>query len=169
MFETPWFNIEREFFDDQSLLDGKPFYRLNTLEGVTVVVLTVRHQLIWIKQFRPALRRTTLELPSGYADPLEFPIEAAKRELYEEMGYVFSEYLPCGIGKIMLTWSGFSQHIFLGVDAVRGEDFEPKEMFEVIPTDLAKFRTLVMNGEFQRLSGLGTVTLADWRSNGSIL
>jgi hypothetical protein len=37
VFETPWFNIEREYFDDQDSMGGEPFYRINTPDGVMVV------------------------------------------------------------------------------------------------------------------------------------
>ena len=44
---------------------------------------------IWmVKQYRKALDKMTLEIPAGLVDPGELPIEAAKRELQEEVGYL---------------------------------------------------------------------------------
>ncbi|GIY24928.1 ADP-sugar pyrophosphatase [Caerostris darwini] len=46
--------------------------------------------LILVKQYRPALKQYTLELPAGLVDPNEKPDETAVRELKEETGYICS-------------------------------------------------------------------------------
>lgn len=46
--------------------------------------------LILVKQYRPALKQYTLELPAGLVDPDEKPDETAIRELKEETGYICS-------------------------------------------------------------------------------
>ncbi|XP_054721691.1 ADP-sugar pyrophosphatase-like isoform X2 [Uloborus diversus] len=46
--------------------------------------------LILVKQYRPALKRYTLELPAGLVDPLEKAEQTAIRELKEETGYTGS-------------------------------------------------------------------------------
>ncbi len=53
-----------------------------------VAVLAVRDgRVLMVEQYRPAIRRTTLELPAGLIEPGESPPEAARRELMEEAGY----------------------------------------------------------------------------------
>ena len=43
---------------------------------------------IWmVSQYRKAIDKVTLEIPAGLVDPGELPIETAKRELQEEVGY----------------------------------------------------------------------------------
>ncbi|CAL1264951.1 unnamed protein product [Larinioides sclopetarius] len=46
--------------------------------------------LILVKQYRPALKKYTLELPAGVVEPHEKPDETAIRELKEETGYICS-------------------------------------------------------------------------------
>jgi 8-oxo-dGTP pyrophosphatase MutT (NUDIX family) len=46
--------------------------------------------LILVKQYRPALKQYTLELPAGLVNPSEKPDETAIRELREETGYICS-------------------------------------------------------------------------------
>ncbi|XP_055929155.1 ADP-sugar pyrophosphatase-like isoform X2 [Argiope bruennichi] len=46
--------------------------------------------LILVKQYRPALKKYTLELPAGVVEPNEKPDETAIRELKEETGYICS-------------------------------------------------------------------------------
>ena len=54
VFQTEWFDIEQETFDHIESLKGKPYYRLNSPDGVLVLALTERNEIILIKQFRPA-------------------------------------------------------------------------------------------------------------------
>ncbi|GBL78810.1 ADP-sugar pyrophosphatase [Araneus ventricosus] len=46
--------------------------------------------LILVKQYRPALKKYTLELPAGVVEKHEKPDETAIRELKEETGYICS-------------------------------------------------------------------------------
>jgi len=45
-------------------------------------------QVVLIKQFRPSVEETLLEIPAGKIDPGETPEQAAKRELEEETGLI---------------------------------------------------------------------------------
>jgi len=55
--------------------------------GVAVVALTEDNKLIFVRQWREAINRFTIEIPSGGIDPGETPGEGAARELLEETGY----------------------------------------------------------------------------------
>jgi len=53
-----------------------------------VAVLAMREgKLLFVEQYRPAIRAVTLELPAGLVEPGEDPREAARRELMEEAGF----------------------------------------------------------------------------------
>lgn len=43
--------------------------------------------VVFVRQYRPAVQRYTLEFPAGLVDPGESPSQAALRELKEETGY----------------------------------------------------------------------------------
>jgi 8-oxo-dGTP pyrophosphatase MutT (NUDIX family) len=65
------------------------FFIFDFGDWVNVVALTDQRNLIMIRQFRHGNKRVELEVPGGLMDPTDAnPIEAAKRELFEETGYV---------------------------------------------------------------------------------
>ena len=161
VFETPWFNIEREYFDDQKSLNGKPFYRLIIPDGVMVLAVTDTNEIVMVKQFRPALKQVTTELPAGFVEEDEDPRETAIRELYEETGYQCKDMRPLETGRTMQSRCNAIQHSFVGTGAVRDPEFQPKEDIEAILTASSKLPNLIETGEFQSLSGIGLLTLAD--------
>ena len=65
VFRTEWFSIEQESFDNIESLKGKPYYRINSPDGVIILAVTETDEIILVKQFRPVLNQYTLEFLSG--------------------------------------------------------------------------------------------------------
>jgi ADP-ribose pyrophosphatase len=55
---------------------------------VAVVALDEENNLLLVRQFRYAVGKFLLEVPAGSIDPGEQPIDAVRRELQEEIGYL---------------------------------------------------------------------------------
>jgi 8-oxo-dGTP pyrophosphatase MutT (NUDIX family) len=82
-FATPWFQILAK-----TMREGEPpYYSLKLPDYTSIVALTDDQQILIVRQYRPAVERYTLELPSGLVDPGETPAQTAHRELLEETGY----------------------------------------------------------------------------------
>jgi ADP-ribose diphosphatase len=82
VFGTKWFRVIAA-----PQADGEPYYMLELPDYVSVVALTAARELLLVRQYRPVVRRHTLELPSGHVEPDEVPEDAARRELLEETGF----------------------------------------------------------------------------------
>jgi ADP-ribose pyrophosphatase len=83
------------------LLEDERYEIIEHLDAVAV--LAERDgKVLFVQQYRPAIKSHTLEIPAGLIDPGETPEEAAKRELAEEtqlsgeMEYLTSFYLSPG-------------------------------------------------------------------------
>jgi ADP-ribose diphosphatase len=81
VFETNWFRVVAA-----PQPGGEPYYMLELPDYVSIVALTPARELLLVRQYRPVVRRHTLELPSGHVEPGEAPEDAARRELLEETG-----------------------------------------------------------------------------------
>jgi ADP-ribose pyrophosphatase len=82
-FATPWFQVAAK-----TMRAGEsPYYSLRLADYAATVALTEDERVVLVRQYRPAIERETLELPSGLVDPGENPLQTARRELLEETGY----------------------------------------------------------------------------------
>ncbi len=97
------------------------FYVLDAKDVVMVAAITEKKEVIMEKHFRPVLDKSIYELPAGYIDEDEKPIDSARRELEEETGYkaekiklLFSGYLSPGRSKQKM-------YFFLADDLSKGK------------------------------------------------
>ncbi len=68
--------------------DGHDFEVVRHPGAVAVLPVTPQGDVLLVRQFRPPIRRTLLEIPAGVLDVEgEDPIGCAARELFEETGY----------------------------------------------------------------------------------
>ena len=65
--------------------------RTNPGGGVIIIALTAADRILFVEQWREAVRSKTIEMPAGLvgdlADPQESAVVAAEREILEETGY----------------------------------------------------------------------------------
>ena len=54
---------------------------------VVAIIAEIDDEIIFVKQYRPAIKKELLEIPAGLVEKGEDIIEAAKREFEEEIGY----------------------------------------------------------------------------------
>jgi ADP-ribose pyrophosphatase len=88
VFQTKWFEIVAR----QTLGSRDPHYVINSTDFVGVVAVTTEGKLLLVRQFRPAVERSTLEVPSGHIDEGETPEMSARKELLEETGHVADRF-----------------------------------------------------------------------------
>jgi len=156
VFSTAWFDVLAKtvsgFGDD-------PFYALRIYDYVAVVALTERGEILLVRQYRPAVEKFTLELPSGIVEPGEDPAEAAKRELIEETGYAADqvEELPA-----LCTDSGRLANRIYGYFArdVKPTGHAIEAGLDLIVCSPQQLAVYIMEGQFDLSMHLGTLLLA---------
>ena len=67
---------------------------------VAILALTEKKEIYLIKQYRYRLKKTSFEIPAGYINQNEDPLDAAKRELKEETGLEAKEWMLLGMRKV---------------------------------------------------------------------
>jgi ADP-ribose pyrophosphatase len=74
--------------------EGAIYHSIDTMDYVSVLAVTPDRRVPLVRQFRPAVRRFTLEFPGGMRDGDELPQACAIRELAEEVGLAVSSIEP---------------------------------------------------------------------------
>jgi ADP-ribose pyrophosphatase len=173
VFRTKWFSVEAERFDRIHSLHGEPYYRIRCADGVVILAITPSGKIVLVRQFRPALKVFTVEVPCGHVDKDESPQQAAIRELYEETGYRCARWKYLGMGRMKMDRLLCHEHAFVGVGAVKEPRFVGKEEIQVRLATPRYLQALVRSGKFQSWSALALLVLADWKNglrlNGSSL
>lgn len=92
----PWMRVWAE---DVLLPDGhvvENFYTLEMRDYAVVVALTPNRDVVVERQYKHGPRKVAINLPAGYLEPDEDPLDAARRELLEETGYSADQWCRLG-------------------------------------------------------------------------
>ena len=89
----PWFTVRREAVELPGGARIPSYYVLEYPDWVNVIACTDDGRFLLIDQYRHGLGRTSYEIVAGVRDPQDAtPLDAARRELYEETGYGGGEW-----------------------------------------------------------------------------
>lgn len=115
-------------------------------EGVAILPL-IDGNVFFVRQFRPSVSETVLELPAGKLEAGEDPREGAIRELKEETG-IFGGELSL-MGTIMTT-PGFCDeriHLFLSTGGVQGEPApDEDEDLDIVSLPISSIARSIVSG-----------------------
>jgi len=134
LLESPWRNVRQ---DRVRLHTGDEilYTYLETTEAAMVVPLTTTGKIVVIRQYRLPVRAWTWEIVGGMVGA-EAPVDAARRELQEEIGGQCGELIRLG-SYYACSGSLSSRHYaFLALDVELSEQqLEPMELIELVLLD----------------------------------
>lgn len=138
--------------------DEEPYYYLSTNDSVEILALTEKSEIIFVRQFRPAVGISMLELPAGYIDLKEKPDDAVKRELTEETGYTCDKIDYLGSFKDFPSRVNTTLHLFFGSNSLLSLDHFNND-HEVVLLTQKNFISLIEKGDFLSISGIAAFYL----------
>ncbi len=94
-YQTPWISVQE---DKVIRPDGKEgvFSVITFKPGVSILPIDEHNNVYLTKEFKYALGRNSIEVVSGGVDENEKNLDAAKRELHEELGIEAQEWINLG-------------------------------------------------------------------------
>lgn len=114
-----------------------------------------------IRQLRPAVDETLLEIPAGRRNPAEAPLECARRELLEETGMSATELIP--LGTMYSSPGVFDEiiHLFAATGLSQGmAQPDADEEIELLRLPLAEVLCMAADGRIS--DGKTLVALLRW-------
>jgi 8-oxo-dGTP pyrophosphatase MutT (NUDIX family) len=88
VFDSKWLSIEDRSYElpDGKIVEG--YYHLNRPDYVLILAVDKDKRIVVEKQYRRGVDDFVYELPAGWINKEETPLDAAKRELLEETGFI---------------------------------------------------------------------------------
>jgi len=134
IYEDPWTRVVRDEVRWDNGHQGTYSVVIKP-PGVSVIAVTSAGSVILTREFRYALGAYSLEAVSGAIEPGEEPVDAAHRELVEEIGFKAETMTPLGLVHPFTAGVSSPSHLFLAeglsptaTNPDPGEVIEPVEM-----------------------------------------
>ena len=131
------------------------------VDGVAVLPLDERNNVLTVTQYRYVFGRTLLEIPAGKLDPGEDPVTGALRELKEETGAVPDTFLP--LGRIIPAPGCYGEvlHLFLAKGLhMEEQHLDPDEFLSVERIPFSEMVHRCLNGEIEDAKTVAAVLKA---------
>ena len=153
----------RVHVDEVLLPNGNTSRRevVDHVDGVAVLPLDERNNVLTVTQYRYVFGKTLLEIPAGKLDEGEDPVTGALRELKEETGAVPDTLLPLGVILPAPGCYGETLHLFLAKGLkFSQQQLDPDEFLNVerVPFDEMVHRCV--NGEIDDAKTVAAVLRA---------
>src|SRR5919106_2488612 len=127
-----------------------------------VLAVTADNKFLCFRQTKYAIEGTALAPVGGMLEPNEMPLDAAKRELLEEMGYEASEWVNLGSHILDPNRGIATTHLFLALNAKKvakphGDDLEDQELLFLTRSEI---ENALQAGEFKILAWSAVVAMS---------
>lgn len=145
-YKDAWLEIRR---DDVIRPDGAPGTHGVVLlrPGVSVLALDDEENVYLTDEFHYAVGRNTIEVVSGGRDDRETPLDAARRELEEELGIVADEWTDLGSFDPFTTMLNAPARLFLARKLNFGDSRpEGTETIRCVKVPFREAIAMVMDG-----------------------
>lgn len=85
--KNKWISLRRDTCETETGKKIDEYYVMEIPDVSCVVALTKDKKILFVKEYKHGVKKEVLQLPCGYVDKEESPLQTAQRELLEETGY----------------------------------------------------------------------------------
>lgn len=141
--------------DSYQTSEGKivdPYFVVELPTSACAFAITEDNDVILIKQYRYPLNEILLEIPGGFIDEGEQPMQAIERELLEETGYSFSSFHYLGITAANPGLLDNFTHMFIALGGKRTavQSLDANEEIEIVLKPLQEVKSMLMHNEIKQ-------------------
>ncbi len=176
VLKDKWIDIRRSVYRYPDGREFEPYYSYSRRDYVVVVASDTEGDYICVRQFRQGIKKVTTEFPAGgierkdgkeYGEERsefsEDALEAAKRELIEETGYVSDEWRHLVTIPSHATIADNYAHLFEARNCrkVTGQSLDETEYLVVVKHTKDEIEEMIKTGNFQQATHVAAWFLAE--------
>lgn len=155
IWSSPWVSLVQV----QGKKGDRPYHGLLQRPYVGIVPVLSGERTIVVRQYRPILRRYTWEFPAGTVERGETPLQAARKELWEETGLVGRNWIRLGsffpdTGRLAMASYGFAAFC---KEVPRRKEWKTSD-FLVRTVSFCELEEMMLKGTFRHQLHLGLWT-----------
>jgi len=149
VYDNPWLSVHEDKVIRPDGRDGY-FGVVHMKPGSTVLAISDDGYAYLVKEYKYAVERDSVELMSGGLEAEETPLEAAKRELKEELGLEAREWIDLGVIDPFTTLVNSPNYLFLALGVEEGEpNRDETEVLDVLKVPFTEAVGMVMRSEIR--------------------
>jgi ADP-ribose pyrophosphatase len=112
--------------------------------GISVIAKDKKGDFYLVKQWRYPINKEAIEFVAGKIDKNETPLQAAKRELFEELGLISKSWISLGQYNQAIGFCNIKMYIYLAENIeIKDKNFQTNEeyteMIKLSEKDLHKY------------------------------
>jgi 8-oxo-dGTP pyrophosphatase MutT (NUDIX family) len=146
IYKNPWISVRED-----SVKNGEKdwiFWIVTMHNGTCIIAIDEENNVLLSREYKYALGRYDHNLPGWAIDPWETPLECARREMEEEIGYQADEWISLGYIHPLTTLLEQTENLFLARKLKKTKNHEDEwEKIEVIKIPYPKALEMVINSE----------------------
>lgn len=158
----PWLEVDRERVELPGGRVIPDFYRIVLPDFVVIVPTTPSGEIVMVRGYKHALGRLNLASPAGLIEPDEKPLDAARRELFEETGYESDDWTVLGQFVVDGNRGCGTMHLFAARDVHYARPPIEDEAEDLAVELMSRSRVVesIRSGEVGNLAGAGPLAIA---------
>lgn len=152
LYRKPWLTARRDHVKLPTGAEIHDFYVLEYPDFCNVIAITKDGKFLMERQYRHAQRLTAFEIPAGCVEKGEDPMEAAKRELYEETGFgggKWQHFMTVSPNAGACTNTSYT-YLAFGVERLSTQHLENSEDIQVVLLEEDEVVRMLQNDEFHQ-------------------
>ncbi len=166
LVQDEWMDLRRSTYQFPDGSQFGPFYTYSRRDYAVIVATDTEGNYLCVRQFRPGLGKVTTEFPAGglerndgrewgperRPEDVEDALEAAKRELREETGYVSENWQPLIAVPSNATIADNYAYVFKAADChkVSGQALDETEFLNVEVLSPEEIDARIASGDFEQ-------------------